>query len=229
MGNWYSVGKLKQVIQYIFICKFCDCVFFDSDMIFGGNFKQDLINNINEDIDLQIMNEKMEPRKEVDIYNIGTYNIGFMVVQSSPSMLYLFKYWLNLCYNTTQNPWDQGIYNYIMYQCTVLRRDNIKKTIFFQHNFNTNNLYQFIVHFLCPVKYINYCDLISTRNVMNNFSKTNTDLLISYAKDMKLKTPNLVHFACIFGKIKQNFVLGMNLDNQSYEYYMNHLINFKFQ
>lgn len=49
------------------------------------------------------MNEANSPRKEVDVYNIRVYNIGFMVIQLSKTMIRLFKYWIDRCYNTYQD------------------------------------------------------------------------------------------------------------------------------
>lgn len=226
LNQWTNVGRLKQVIQYYFICKNCDVVFFDSDMIFGGNFKHDLIQKVNEGIDIQLMDETHEPRKEIDIFKIGNYNIGFMVVRASQNMLELFKYWLHICYDTDKDLWDQGIFNQIMGSSKVIQRDNLSKLIYYQHKFGTQIYYNFTVHLICPVKHINYCNLIN--ETANRFSKHKVDQIISYSKDFHLISPNLVHFACIEGRWKKNFVVNMTLDQQTYEYYMNHLMNYRF-
>lgn len=220
--SWAAIGRLKQIIQYIFICKLCDTIFFDSDLIFASNVKDELILNINNNFDIQLMNELFIPRKEIDINNAGLYNIGFMIVKSSNSTLYLFKYWLYLCNIPNRNVWDQQVFNNLIHGCKIISRNNISKTITFCNNFGTKMNYIFCIHFLNPLKYLCFCDL--KNKDVNDFSLGKISILLSYAREMKIIKPYLVHYACIAGKHKFNFVKNLTLNNQTYHYYMHHLI-----
>ena len=225
--NWFNVGRLKQAIQYYFNCFDADVLFFESDMIFCSNFKNELIETLNDNVDIQIMEESHVPRRRVNLdpayYG---YNIGLMLVKSSNNTRNLFRRWLHDCYFTRDNLWDQNMFNFIVTNNgRVFNRNITKQYLFYMFNLDG---YEFPLtfHFLNPVKYINYCSLI--QGSANHFNSSKINELLSYAKEMNLIKPNLLHFACINGPNKFTYMKNISLNEDSYEYHMNYLKKFHF-
>lgn len=223
--TWRSIGRLKQIIQYIFICKRCDTIFFDSDMIFSGNLKQDLIDKINEGVDIQMMNEMYKPRKDVDFNNIGIYNIGFMIISPNLMTYRLFGYWIRRCYYSIYDIWDQQEFNAIMGECKIISRNSVSKTILYRHFLNSNDPIYFKIHFLSPVKYITCCDL-TRENSDNKFSSSSIAKILAYSRELNLKKPNMIHFACMAGKYKLYFSSMISMNDLTYEYIFNYLLKY---
>lgn len=225
--TWFNVGRLKQAIQYYFNCFGVDTLFFESDMIFCRNFKDELIETLNDNVDIQIMEEVHHPRKQVDLSPpYFGYNIGLMLVKSSNNTRKLFKRWLHDCYFTKDNLWDQSMFNFIVTNTgRVYDRDWDKQYLYYRFTLE-KSVFDLKFHFLNPVKYINYCSLIL--DSANHFNSTKIDTVLNYAKEMNLANPNLLHFACINGKNKFTYMKNISLKEESYLYHMNYLKNFNF-
>lgn len=226
-ANWFVVGRLKQAIQYYFNCFDTDVLFFESDMIICNNFLNEVIDTLNDGVDIQIMEERHEPQKEINVLPATFhYNIGFMMVKSSSYTRILFRRWLYDCYFTKDNLWDQNMFNFIIVNnARVTHRDPVKQNVRYIFLLNQTR-FPLTFHFMDPVRYINYCTLIF--NEANRFDSNKTTKLIRFAREKNITKPNLLHFACINGPNKFTFMKKIDITQDSYEYHMNYLITFKF-
>lgn len=225
--TWFDVGRLKQAIQYYFNCFGVDTLFFESDMIFCRNFKNELIERLNDGVDIQIMEDVHHPRKKVDLsHKYYSFNIGLMLVKSSNNTRKLFRKWLHDCYFTKDNLWDQQMFIFIVTNNGVVyNRDWTKQYLYYNFNLNGDK-FNLIFHLLDPVKYVNYCSLIL--DVANRFNSSRIDTVLNYAKEMNLTCPNLLHFACINSGNKFTYMKNISLNEDSYEYHLNYLRKFHF-
>ncbi|OHS97302.1 hypothetical protein TRFO_36540 [Tritrichomonas foetus] len=221
--SWFVVGRLKQAIQYFINCCNCDLIFFDSDIVFTDNFKKILL-ECPDSPDIQIMDEKHNPRSEVDMKDIGLYNIGFMFVRSSPQTRHFFRKWLYSEYTNDLHLWDQGIFNYVMISDSPrIYTDTENKSIVYQTEFQ-NRTENVRIHILNPLLFINYCNLIVKEE--NSFDAMKMMNLIRWAANNNYIRPVLVHYACVEGSLKLGLMRISEYQNVNYQYFFDLFSNY---
>lgn len=224
-SDWYSVGRIKQVIQYYFCSLGADILFFESDMIFTNNFSvtsQELINILNSGIDIIMTVETSTIDKENNMKNYlsFTFNIGIMLVKSTAATIRFFKRWIHESYDNKM--WDQLAFNSILKRkCQIIEISQSKQNLIFNIQFKKDDpSLNLTVHLLNPIKYLLYANLDKMPNV---FVPSKIDRLLNFAKEMNLIRPNIIHFVGVYGDEKFTFIQNLTLNDDSYEYHMNYL------
>lgn len=224
----WEIVRFKQVIQYYFICRNVDALIFDTDIVICNDIQNELNEKLNEDVDIQIMDEELWPRFNVNISQSSfRFNTGFMLVKSTESNKKFFQKWISdgFIEKHALSSENQFRFNFILRNNgTVVYRNYEKNDIKIQLPFNDH--FNLTFHFLNPIKFINFCSFIGDFSHMNRFRRDFIEETVKYAKIMNLTRPSLVHFACairstkkrVFEKFDYNEIYYDNLTNYANVY-----------
>lgn len=222
-----EILRIKQIIQYFFLCYNSDVLIFDNDIIFCQNFQQELIEKFNDDVDIQITDEKMYPRKYSELESREFFNTGFLFARSSVGTKKLFRKWIHDGFirkkpkkHFSEN---QKRLNYIIANfADVISRDEKKQILVYRFYFDDE--FNLTFHVLSPIKYIIFCSFRDNFTI-TSYTKAKRKQTLNFANEMNLIYPNIIHMACVYSKTKDLLINNIKKLNISYDYLLNNIMN----
>ncbi|KAK8837157.1 hypothetical protein M9Y10_036886 [Tritrichomonas musculus] len=225
MNHW-EVLRLKHVFQYLFICLNCDVLFFDVDIIFYSNIQNDLIKTM-KDSDFLIMDEAYKPRKTVNLnHSHFIFNTGFVFTQSSKATKIFYRKWILDSFKKKRisSSENQKRFNTIINQNgKIIDFSQNEQSIIYHFTFDGG--FDLKIHFLNPIKYLNYCSMISMFKKEKKAHLYKIYQTLNYSKELNETNPKILHLACLNFYNKLKFISNMSLKEKSYDYHMNYLAN----